>query len=317
MSTGLHERYANFERQNPLRQPSWRYAQALKFSRPKNNRYKIDPWIDSMGRFLRIWNQSTKFDVERRRVDLYYKYPAEYRAFDLWKAEGDGPTHMRYTVEARILAGQTNDEIAKYVCVEPEAIEAYEQVFFNVRDRLSYRDYICGQVLNVAAQRGSDSLEMDFTAKFFGYFGGPFLLDTVLATYDMSLDKPQTAGAAKATFTQHVERSLERKLAENVNGIQISRYNVAQLLEIHAKITHDLRKREDESDQGGSGIEKCIQAFQTLTPWNTGRDAREALLNSAAGSQFAGAMEQRAGQMYKLTAGQRVAPIERPLNRDN
>ncbi len=57
---------------------------------------------------------------------------------------------LRWTIEARILARQTNDEIAQSCGCMPEMIEYYEALFFNVRARLDSPDFIMTKVVDVS-----------------------------------------------------------------------------------------------------------------------------------------------------------------------
>src|SRR5712692_7415760 len=53
----------------------------------------------------------------------------------------------RCEVEARILAGQTDDEIAQRCSLWPEVVCWYERAFFHIRDRLTAGDWIMTQVI--------------------------------------------------------------------------------------------------------------------------------------------------------------------------
>jgi hypothetical protein len=86
---------------------------------------------------------------------------------------------LRWTIEARILARQTDKEIADEVASSPETIEAYEAVFFNVRDRLDRKEYILHVVLSEAGQNCRASA-YDVVWKLFAYCGGPLVLERLL-----------------------------------------------------------------------------------------------------------------------------------------
>lgn len=92
----------------------------------------------------------------------------------------------RWEVEARILARQTDDEIATRTGLAPAVVGWYEVLFFNVRDRLNARDWIIcraiGSGFSVACQ------DLGQVLRAVGYLGGPAALDVMLAA---SAETPQ------------------------------------------------------------------------------------------------------------------------------
>ena len=79
----------------------------------------------------------------------------------------------RFAIEARLLARQTNREIAFHEGCAEEYVEVYEAVYFNVRERLRYRDCIVNTVFREAASRGIQGRDYDLVWKLAGYFHGP------------------------------------------------------------------------------------------------------------------------------------------------
>ena len=59
--------------------------------------------------------------------------------------ESNGP--LRWELEARILAGQSDDDISASMAVPPAVVAAFERSFFNVRDRLAAFDLILFHVI--------------------------------------------------------------------------------------------------------------------------------------------------------------------------
>ena len=89
-------------------------------------------------------------------------------------------SHVRCVVEARILARQTNAEIAARVGTEEDIIDIYEKVFFSVRDRLQYSDYIFQVVMGKTLHASLSTVDnYGILWKLFGYAGGPLVLDAI------------------------------------------------------------------------------------------------------------------------------------------
>jgi hypothetical protein len=195
----------------------------------------------------------------------------------------------------------------------PEAVDIYERVFFNVRDRLKNKDYIVGQVLTPSA---GENLA-DFTPKFFGYFGGPFVVEVVLHKFDESSGRPKNLDNVKGFMTGYVEKTLERRLAEAINTVTLDKFNVVPLLEIHARITQDMRHREAESAIGGSEYEQNMKAWMDVAvPWSIGSENRTTIIETFGEDKFAGAMEPRANELLAITDGVELPKLNYTLDRD-
>ena len=109
--------------------------------------------------------------VQRRWLDLTEAHTL---------AGVDGP--RRWEVEARILAGQIDDEIAKSCNVSAAAVGRFESLFFHVRPFLGASDWI-----SLRAIRPGTPPNLGFAWKHIGYRYGPKVLDVVIA---VSLDEP-------------------------------------------------------------------------------------------------------------------------------
>jgi hypothetical protein len=109
-----------------------------------------DPVIKGAFKFLRQWDQLGREETNQRqllkkRQDMYVINPELYLAHDL-AFSADSERH-RYELEARLLARQSNEEIAHELSGLAGMVEWYEQLFFNVRDRIDNRGYIVNKVI--------------------------------------------------------------------------------------------------------------------------------------------------------------------------
>jgi hypothetical protein len=90
---------------------------------------------------------------------------------------------LRWAIEARILARQTNDEIAQCCGCTPETIETYEALFFNVRSRLDFPDFITTNVVDVSPVGDSQCPSVGSLWKLFAYLGGPHVLNFAMSGF--------------------------------------------------------------------------------------------------------------------------------------
>jgi hypothetical protein len=111
-------------------------------------------------------------------------------------------------LEARLLARQDSATIAKTLCTTPEAVDWYEALCYNVRDRLDNRDWITTQCLLPALRCHPNTIGhhvsslatglptssvtaypfLDGSVKLFAYFGGANLVDVMI--HGFRIDKP-------------------------------------------------------------------------------------------------------------------------------
>jgi hypothetical protein len=82
-------------------------------------------------------------------------------------------------VQARLLARQTPDEIARLTGVPAPMIDAYEALFFHCRDRLDAPDWVLIQAVGMRAGAGAMSPDPAVIFKWFAYQGGPVVLEAV------------------------------------------------------------------------------------------------------------------------------------------
>lgn len=154
----------------------WRlqHARRLLENGCRSSSYRHDPDLIALVQFLRA---EARCHSDRDRVRLEQRWLALHAAQHLHIS--DGP--LRFEVQARILAGQTDDEIAARCRLTPSAVHWFEAVFFNVRDRLHARDWIVARVIGPGLHRGFTEAEIGNVWMTFGYYGGPVALDVVLA----------------------------------------------------------------------------------------------------------------------------------------
>ena len=108
----------------------------------------------------------------------------------------EGEPTTRRAVEAWLLAGEPIEAIARRCGVPVEAVEVYEQLFFNVADRLTSTSYILFHAIGAASYRGFDGDDTGAVLKWFAYMGGPRVLDFLLGGGDTPCDLLPTEGHA-------------------------------------------------------------------------------------------------------------------------
>jgi hypothetical protein len=117
----------------------------------------------------------------------------------------------RGVLEARILARLPVDQVAAACGLSEEAVQAYEALFFDVRDHLAYPDYLIPVVVGPKLHYGITAEDVDVVLKHVGYFGGPILVDWLVDFYTSGVIVPESLEAASPEEIRTLARRLRAK----------------------------------------------------------------------------------------------------------
>lgn len=301
-------------RHDPRRSTRWRYERVREIldTRPvRGTRYlpgwiKDDKIIVEAYKFLYDWDQLGHTETNQRRLQakreaMYSVNPELYLAHDVaFAADGE---RLRYEVEARILAGQSDTDIAHEVCGLAGMVDWYEKLFFNVRDRLRNRGYIVSRVICPSITEPNwENLTLDLTGKFFGYFAGPTVLDVILHGYDNSAFTPSSGEDTGGFFEVHWGTQFRRRSAEAVNSFEYNKYNVVELFEIHTRLL-DLAQKTKKDVGELNVMEQAVDIMLHSFNYSTGSRLENALVDSPLKPYIGQAGELRASEMMQIVAG--------------
>jgi hypothetical protein len=169
--------FADYQRHNPARPPDWRWQRACDLharGRQPSTQSDDEPTLRAV-EYLGVLGSTTC--PERPTGRLSRTHPDLHVAHRLFEHSGE----RRGEVEARLLAGQSPDEIVEFFPLGAAAIDAFENCFFNVRDRLEASDWIIGSLIRRSLSRSFGPWSLSEFWKVLGYAGGPLVLDVVLA----------------------------------------------------------------------------------------------------------------------------------------
>ena len=309
-------KFKDFIRHDPRRSPRWRYERAQSLvdgtviegvrvpTRPVRNR--DDHHITAAWAFIQQWELVSRSGHNQRnlreaRLPLHVDNPGLFFAYDLFTAaDGD---RTRCELEARLLARQTDEQIAEELGTLPEVIDWYEQLFFNVRDRLHNRGYITNRVLMPGVTTNWDQLNLDLSSKFFGYFAGPYVLDAVLHCFDHGQQLPGPGDSLDDFYDNHFSSQFKRRTAEAVNVFELNKYNVVELFAVHTKLI-ELKRRAQEGESSFTTVEASVGLVLESINFAAGDGRQNALEQSPLKPYYGHAAELRADEMMRITAGE-------------
>lgn len=254
---------------NPLRAPNWRWLRAVQIDgggpKPSQKRDGVDgyKWIRRSVRLKR--RNALNSNRPYASYDLAQLDPNLFWAHSMWANE-KAPT--RWAVEARILAGETDEEIAKKIGCEPGVIEAYESVFFNVREKIEHSEYVVNVVMADAVARGLSERQYDLLWKMFGYQGGSYVLDAMISKFTM-MRRPEKAEDVSAFFQESAINSMRHKAAVAALTVPINSHTQLLLLDAYVKYV-EIERTTENTTKANTNIVQNIGAMLTSLPFKIG-----------------------------------------------
>ncbi len=169
----------NVRPETALRSPAWRWLRAVDLA--DSDRRVVqgsdDKHVRAAVRFVRALELVRSDRVKAR---LARRFPALHAAHALYAA---GPSWPRWELEARLLTDESFDRIGDRLGLSGATVEAYHDVFFDVRGRLDTYDWVAHHVLGRKVRVGLTEDDIDLVLKLYAYQGGVVVLDDLLAYY--------------------------------------------------------------------------------------------------------------------------------------
>lgn len=257
-----------YVRENPYRAPSWRWMRAAGIvdqTQLPTTRRTDGPvgfkWINEAVSFRRALDQANS-DMARQR--LARRKAAIFWAHHTW--QNDNP--IKWHIEALILARASSQEIGFSCGIAAEIVEAYENLFFHVREKLHHKGYIVHCVLGPGLQRGLYERDFDVLWKLYGYFLGPHVLDSLISkfvnpTWCSTPDMVSTAIQDDAIGTLKLKAAIAAKTVPVTMNTQMA------ILETFTKFVEIERTTDSAGRAQGHLLEQLGMMMDSL-PLNVG-----------------------------------------------
>jgi hypothetical protein len=254
---------------NPWRPPDawWRRAVGVVFDAHPWASVNRDScrgcgWIKRAERFL-VAKERTR--THHEQMELVCEHPAIFWAHWLHERTGPNDPLIRWAVEARILARQSDDEIAGRAGCQPEYVEAFESLFFNVRDRLDNRDFIFDTVIKPPGAHCSPRRHCDWVWKALAYVGGPHVLDAVMSGFLDVTPVKRTEGVA-SFFHDLALGLVKQKAAIATLSISPEGATFSELLKAHLKCS-EVERATGAAHAAQDQIQENLQALLESFPF--------------------------------------------------
>jgi hypothetical protein len=255
---------------DPHQKPFWRWERARWLIENRGTRRKAaklfnDEYSVEAIRFIRKYNrcadQLDYFDLSLEKPGLFWAHKI-FQAMD--------QKSVRWEIEARLLTGQTCEEIAYSVKSTASVIEHYEALFFNVQPYLEHKGYIVQTVIGEALHNGTlRERDYDVLWKILSFKFGATMADFLTRTGTES-SHLTSDDQIKPCLQDDFRHTSTRRAAVAARTLVVNQFNA------HIFIENFHKMAELEGKDGGAGNEatllKNIEAFVIGFPYTTNRE---------------------------------------------
>lgn len=292
------------------RSPAWRYDRVqrrMADGKPLHPQ-RDDQYTHILRRFYQAKRklQAQIENPEDLKDELCARFTYVWNADNIFQLGSDH--RVRYELEANILSRRSVKEIATKCQVEPQTVQFYEAMFFNVVDKLDARSYIAGTVLGPAFMAGLSSKSLELTAKYFGYFAGPHVLDHILDAFTNEINPPHEPSEISQWLDRQFRSRIRTSAMIGITFMDPKDYNIRTLLEGFQSLL-SLSNREQSQTGDDNVLNRAIQTFVNLSPVPLGDDADR--LPARPGLIYGdGAVEPRIREIEQVSRGQTPQLLE-------
>lgn len=299
--------HSQFQKYSPFRPPAWRQERVLELldhmPEPKRpHRRRDDKYVREYYRFLRKF---TAQEGPEGQATLFEKNPALYLAHAL---HFHTDREWRAIAQGLLLSGDPLEDCADHLDTLPEALDWYEKIFFNVRDRLHAQMWVSKTILGSAAYRASNrngnvtENQQELLFKMFGYFGGATILSIVVAGHRRG-NLPRRKEEMIPWFDETFSTLIRSRATQAAQVFEVNKFNVMELLGLNVSIISG----ERAATQGGpeTDVEQNVRAFMERIPWVVARKGAKDLQENTLEHHYAtSAVEPRADEQLALALGE-------------
>jgi hypothetical protein len=244
---------------NRRRPPDWRWMRACALAEGTERpvRGRDDEVVKAACKFRRLL---LRCQTDADKLAALDAAPQLYDAYEIYSSS-DSPEQVRWELEARILAREPRADIERKLGVDAATLDIYQEVFFDVDDRLDAPSLITHVVIGRALHAGGlAEREHDCLWKLFGYWCGPIALDAFVYKFGKPRRVESAEGLRDALrdFTKDV---VEMKGTVTLVGMPIG----WQTREVIVNLWKDLMAMEVQLGHSAAGQAAVLHNVDAMT----------------------------------------------------
>jgi hypothetical protein len=198
---------------------------------------------------------------------LQEQFPNIYAAYSLFVSAGPD----KCSLEANILTGRDLAEIALRCNMPFKAVQLYEQLFFNVRDKLDKPDYILHCVIRPLLLAGTTEMTIDMMWKIYAYYFGEHVLYAVQSTVT-NPTRAQTMEGVGAAIRDDVVNTMCMQAAIAAKTLRVTDKNQLRVLDMFSSYL-EIAKENSMAGRAQDTLMHAIQQMVEHLPIGIGRQA--------------------------------------------
>jgi len=199
------------------------------------------------------------------RYDLAHKYPDIYWAHALFISTTN---ILRYSIEAHVLAGSTNTDIAMRTNYAHTMIDTFCNLFFDVRDRLDCKQWVVHSIIGVSVHNGLAERQFDLLWKLYGLMMGPHMLDALELKF-VNPNRPTSSDSVGTAIEDDVVSTMKLKASLAAKGVSANNSTYGMLLDRFIGFV-EIERNSDTQGQAQSSILQTVESMLNKLPFKVG-----------------------------------------------
>ena len=296
---------------NPLRPINWRWLRAGQLADGALiSRQHDDQWTKMAGQFRRRQLAATT-PLAMQQLMSNRRLSDVFMATTLATETAPAYVSMRAELEARILATEDNYALSDRLGLRVGAIEAYCQLFFDVRARLPRKSFILHFVIGHSGAHQVNPSQYATLWKLFGYFGGPQHLDVLITGFE-GHDSLIGLTASEAMDTMISARQRQKMMiATSTLPINIATQQI--IFESWGKLRQHERESQTSVAQRNTILTNIEVMLDDVSPFCVGKDVTK---HTKLVARYEGAAELRGDELTHLSLGHELTTTQVELLND-
>lgn len=258
---------------NACRPPDWKWRRAegaAAGTEPGPSRkWDTKDGAAAIRRALKFMSRYQAVNSVEDKYELAFSMPEMYWAYRMYE---DLSSVIRYGVEAHILAKSTDVDIAMRVCYSPQVIRTFEDMFFDVRSRLSCRQWVVHSIIGVSVHHGVAERQFDLLWKLYGLMMGQHVLDALELKF-ISPSRPRSAEAVGAAIEDDAVATMKLKASLSAKGVSANSSTFGMLLDRFTRFV-EIERNSDTQGQAHSSILQGVEEMLAMMPFRVGHDEK-------------------------------------------
>lgn len=235
----------------------------------------------------------------------------EYRdLIDAFRLQSGRLSSKRPTVEAYVLAAESDESVGAKVGLRPNVIHWFRVAFFDIEEMRKAPIRIIQDVIGISEGERQSVLDESRLRKLVGYLLKGKALDCLLWATVFPPAGTSEEVAAWASRQTRLIASLKQLTAAHVLDVR----NHGHLHELNNLVANLDRADRDPGRQPLNDIEEHISAYISQIPWSVGSDAEEVFQGTQVGKWDESGVELRDDEVQLLAAGVKVPGLEEVRN---